>query len=300
MYIREWVEYHKILGVDQFYIADDCSDRNKDEVDDILWNYEKEGVVTYSPHQPFNDCQNHSPNQTALFRLMYNMSIGKCQWVGLWDIDEFITISSENYNYESNFLLNYLNSLPHGIARFVWVIMGSDGHEAIDPTHLVIERYLNGTVGPLSNKPLHGAEEPCQVKSIFRWDVARGIGGPNPAHFPILEPFPGSDYYKTIFCHKEELKPYSPNKKNKCLIPNQPIFLRHYRSKSWEEYMLGRGSRLKEPHGAPNRWHKNPREKWNNFWIRSTCAQIGQNFTSWMAKEVRKKLNMSPINPTVK
>ena len=287
MYIKEWVEYHKILGVDQFYIADDCSDRNKDETDRIVWQYEKEGLVTYSPHQSFNDCKNHSPDQTTLFQLMYNMSFGKCQWVGLWDIDEFITFSSEKYNYQSNFLLNYLNALPHGIARLVWVIMGSDGHETIDPTHLVIERYLNGAVGP------------CEIKSIFRWDVAQGIGGPNPAHFPLLIPFPGSDYYKTFVCRKEELKPYSPNNMEKCLIPSQPIFLRHYRSKSWEEYILGRGSRSKNSNGVPSQWNKNPREKWNNFWIRSTCALVGKNFTAWMAKEVRTKLNMSPINHKV-
>lgn len=301
LYIREWIEYHKILGVDQFFIADDCSDREKDGIDSILLQYEKEGVVTYSPNQTFNDCHNHSPNQTALFQLMYNMTLGKCQWIGLWDVDEFITVSSGGSKYKKNFLLDYLNSLPHGIARLVWMIMGSDGHEAVDPMQLVIERYLNGTVGPLANKPQHIAAEPCQTKSIFRWDVTLGIGGPNPAHYPLLKPFPGMDYYKTIFCHEEELKPYKLSLNgNKCLVPTASIFLRHYRSKSWEEYMLGRGSRLKEPHGAPNRWHVKPREKWEKFWIRSKCAKIGENFTSWMAEELRKKLNMYPASSIIK
>jgi Glycosyltransferase family 92 len=78
MYLKEWIEYHRILGIDQFYIADDCTNNDGGETDKILSEYDQRGIVTYSPRQEFNDCSNHSPNEHALFNFLFETANGNC------------------------------------------------------------------------------------------------------------------------------------------------------------------------------------------------------------------------------
>ena len=124
-YLREWIEYHKIVGVERFYFYDNESDDNTKEV---LEPYIKDGTVVYHflPNHPI----------TKQFRQIeaYNDAIfkyrEKTRWMAIIDIDEFIVPVERN-------------SIPEFLADFEqypavvinWVCFDSNGHDKKPTSH---------------------------------------------------------------------------------------------------------------------------------------------------------------------
>ncbi|MCB1136166.1 MAG: glycosyltransferase family 92 protein, partial [Chlamydiia bacterium] len=84
-YLREWIEYHRMIGAEHFILFNNNSD---DDYLNILDPYIQDKVVTLvewpTPrHQA-------SYNQTGAIRQALNMSRGKTRWLASIDIDEFI------------------------------------------------------------------------------------------------------------------------------------------------------------------------------------------------------------------
>lgn len=87
-YLKEWIEYHQLIGVDHFYFYD--NNKNK-ETKKVLKPYIKSGLVEYIhwpnlwPTQPFDQCC-----QIKAYKHAHKISKGKTKWLGLIDTDEFI------------------------------------------------------------------------------------------------------------------------------------------------------------------------------------------------------------------
>lgn len=86
-YLKEWVEYHKTVGVDHFWLYNDRSDDNWQAV---LDPYIQEGLVeviewSLPPHIP-----SWAYWQVEAFRAGIENARGKTKWVAMVDIDEFI------------------------------------------------------------------------------------------------------------------------------------------------------------------------------------------------------------------
>ena len=79
-YIREWITYHRIVGVEHFYIYDNESEDNLKEV---LQPYIDARVVTYIY---FPGCL----KQKAAYNNAIKCFKNETKWIAIIDIDEFI------------------------------------------------------------------------------------------------------------------------------------------------------------------------------------------------------------------
>ena len=112
-YLKEWIEYHRLIGVEHFYIYDNESNDNTKEV---LEPYIENGTVTYLffPGRDMQDvayehCSKHFGQET--------------QWLLVLDLDEFLVLKQSKNLHE--FLADYADCSQISIH---WVIYGSSGH----------------------------------------------------------------------------------------------------------------------------------------------------------------------------
>lgn len=135
-YIKEWIEYHILLGVDHFYILDNESD---DNLFKILEPYVEKKVITYIPWKDdsYRDAQLKMSLNTQQKGLVYALSLYGCNsdWTALIDDNEFIvpkgnrTIKQILEDYKS-----------YGGLAVGWAWFGSNGHIE-KPDTLVVESY---------------------------------------------------------------------------------------------------------------------------------------------------------------
>ncbi|MDR1952455.1 MAG: glycosyltransferase family 92 protein [Elusimicrobiota bacterium] len=215
-YIREWIEYHKLVGVEKFYIYDNES---TDNLKEILNPYIKEGSVVYK-YFPGKERQLHA-YQDAIDKYKY-----KTKWLALIDIDEFIV--PKKYKKITEFLKDF-ESYPQVLIG--WVIYGSAGHIK-KPDGLVIENFK-----------YHAPDDYVTESKI--------IINPRMAGCALIphwsEPLEGKavDENKNIF-KSYPYKEFYPQTK-----PKNKIQINHYYSKSWEGFLekVSRGNAysLKDP-----------------------------------------------------
>ena len=125
-YLKEWLDYHILVGVEKFYLYDNDSTDNTTE---ILKPYIDRGIVDYT----------YWPGK-AQQQIAYTDALNKhaldTKWMAIIDLDEFL-VATEYDN-----IIDYLNSLPQNFAQLVigWEQYGSSGHKT-KPDGLVIENY---------------------------------------------------------------------------------------------------------------------------------------------------------------
>lgn len=125
-YLQEWIEYHRIVGVEKFFIYDNESSDNTRE---ILQPYIDSGVVEYTYYpgvakqcSAYNDCL-----------VRHHMDT---HWLAIIDLDEFIV----PIKFDS--ITEILKNIPAEYTQIQidWQIFGSNGHIE-KPDGLVIENY---------------------------------------------------------------------------------------------------------------------------------------------------------------
>ncbi len=165
-YLKEWIEYHLLVGVECFYLYNDGS---TDAYKQVLSPYVKKGIVILSDavQQPdFNGTQVDCYNRTLI------QTYGKCKWVAMIDSDEFLVTSSGIKILD---LLDELDSFAGVMVN--WRNFGTSNIDKIPSNKLMIECLT------------HCAEDahPMNsiVKCIVRPDRVRCFGGP---HWPELTP----------------------------------------------------------------------------------------------------------------
>ena len=124
-YLREWIEYHKIVGVERFYFYDNESDDNTKEV---LEPYIKDGTLVYHflPNHPITgQRQQIEAYNDAIFKYR-----SRTKWMAIIDIDEFLVPVEKNSVTE--FLADY-DQYPAVVAN--WVCFDSNGHEKKPAAH---------------------------------------------------------------------------------------------------------------------------------------------------------------------
>lgn len=152
-YLKEWIEFHKLLGVQHFYLYNNRSSDNfqevlkpyifRNEVELIDWHYRHEDVSRWSPIQTsaYNDCINKVKT--------------KVKWLAILDIDEFLfPVQSDNL---VKFLKNYEDYAALGVN---WQMFGTSNVSQISKGELMIEK--------LCMKALADHEENIHIKSIVR------------------------------------------------------------------------------------------------------------------------------------
>jgi Glycosyltransferase family 92 len=79
-YLREWIEFHKLVGFERFYLYDNFS---TDHHREVLEPYIADGTVVHHDW-PIE------PGQPAAYRDVLTRHRDETHWLGIFDIDEFL------------------------------------------------------------------------------------------------------------------------------------------------------------------------------------------------------------------
>lgn len=126
-FLKEWVEYHLLVGVEHFYLYNNFS---KDAYRDVLAPYIERGVVTLI-EWPVEQ------GQEKAYADCYEKYKDIVQWIAFIDLDEFIC-SKETID-----LKQWLKSFRKYPSVFInWRMFGTGGLMRHDEGKLVTEQYV--------------------------------------------------------------------------------------------------------------------------------------------------------------
>ncbi len=126
-YFKEWIEFHRIVGADHFYLYDNNS---SDDFEAVLAPYIEKGIVTLI-HWP----EEHA--QTKGFEDCIKRFRGESDWIGFIDVDEFLV------PVEEESLVTFLDRFARRPAVLVyWRFFGSGGRLTRDVSRLVTEDFV--------------------------------------------------------------------------------------------------------------------------------------------------------------
>lgn len=204
-YIKEWIEYHKLAGVDRFYIYDNGS---TDNIKEVLQPYIDAGIVFY--HFAEGDFVQNKVYRDAVYKYK-----NQTRWMAFIDLDEFIV------PVEKSSIPEFLKDYEEYPAVAVnWQVFDSNGFDEppVENGGLITANYI---------RTYANEDEPINrhVKSIV--DPKRVVSVNNP-HFC---------YYKFDKLPVDEnfQKVYGPFTTKHT---SSKIKINHYFSKSRAEYMV--------------------------------------------------------------
>ena len=126
-YLREWIEYHMMIGIDHFYFYDNNS---SDGYESIIQPYIEKGIITlvkwpkeHAQVEAYEDCIRRFRNES--------------DWIGFIDVDEFIVPVAENSFPK---FLNRFSKKP--AVLIYWRVFNSGGMVDRDLNGLVIEDFV--------------------------------------------------------------------------------------------------------------------------------------------------------------
>jgi hypothetical protein len=124
-YLREWIEFHRLVGVERFFLY------NNESTDDhikVLAPYIEQGIVVHEDFPGF-------PPQLLCYQHCIDTHRDDARWMAFIDVDEFL------YSPTSRPLPEILRDYEqyNGVAVNC-VVFGTSGHET-PPPGLVIENY---------------------------------------------------------------------------------------------------------------------------------------------------------------
>lgn len=128
-YIKEWIEFHMLVGVEHFYLYNNFS---KDGYFEVLREYIEKDIVTLTDWpvkqgqmQAYQDCVDRFSNET--------------KWIGFFDIDEYCV--PNHYEKIYDLLRSFNNRAP--IVLVNWRYFGTSGIIKRDPGKtLIIEDFV--------------------------------------------------------------------------------------------------------------------------------------------------------------
>ena len=203
-YVKEWIEFHKLVGVQKFYIYDNESEDNLKEV---LEPYIRQGIVEYTffpgiaQQMPaYNDCVNKHREDV--------------KWLAIIDADEFIVPVKTKTIMET---LNEFERYP-GIG-INWVLYDTNGHLK-KPQGGVMENFIRCRKNYKNCPHSH-------IKSIVQPSMVEII--PSPHYTKYLNKKTAVD---------ENFNPITGDGNEQAFTPYASINklrINHYWSKSYEE-----------------------------------------------------------------
>lgn len=127
-YLKEWIEYHRLIGIEHFYLYNNFSD---DNYKDVLAPYIEDNLVTlvefpvkYGQIKAYEDCYAKAKSET--------------NWLGFIDADEYVNL------IEANDIKEFLSSYRRfPSVMFNWKMFGTSGHIEENEEELTTERYTS-------------------------------------------------------------------------------------------------------------------------------------------------------------
>ena len=215
-YIKEWLDYHLLAGVDHFYLFDNDSTDNYNE---IIAPYVEAGLVTSTP------LTGKSPQFAA-----YDFAVRDwrffCRYMAFVDLDEFIFPKTNRSIVET--LDEIFSRAPEASGLAInWQLFGSNGHETADFSRGVLERFTRRApvdwVVPIPHRDIPGGNS--QIKTVAN---PRKIFLFSSAHFPI---YFGAEYAINEIGGRVDSYCNNP-------VTAEKIVINHYNVKSREEFLV--------------------------------------------------------------
>ena len=148
-YIKEWVEYHLLIGFEHIYIYDNNS---RMPISEVLSEYIDGSLVTV-----INSTRDVDQQRIAYMDCLQKYG-SQCRWMAFIDIDEFIVPKSE---HDIRDILD--RYIDYGGLAIHWKIFGSGGHRT-RPAGGVIKNY-NKVFS--SDSHIKSIVQPSKVDKIF-------------------------------------------------------------------------------------------------------------------------------------
>lgn len=265
--IMEWIEYHHIMGFTKFFVFDDCS---KDETMDVLLRYAGLGLVHPMTHQ--NCTPDRKPYEQGLIDAAFQAARKECEWVAVFDVDEYITQQTDLHN---GTLLEWAQSLDPKwpCMRMMWQFMSNDGI-IFPPNKLIVDTYIHGDYRPVHLKSFIKAE------TVAEWAYSL---------FPTVY----AEGYEHLSSRlNAESLPTDTRVVNEVNLPTEPFFLNHYITKSLTEFLAVRGGRQQTSNGDHSPWGDRPMEFWNEYQYKTVA--IGREWTKGMGRKTAEALKARP------
>src|SRR5688572_26300793 len=124
-YLREWIEFHRHVGVERFFLY---NNRSTDDHLDVLQPYIDAGIVVWEDFPEF-------PPQLKCFEECLATHRDDARWIAFIDIDEFLFSPTERP--VSEILRDFEEHPAVGVNCLAF---GTSGHQT-PPPGLVIENY---------------------------------------------------------------------------------------------------------------------------------------------------------------
>lgn len=210
-YLKEWLEFHKIVGVDHFFLYNNNSE---DDYMRILKPYIEQGIVdlvqwekNQAQMEAYEDCIKNYSELT--------------DWIGFIDIDEFI-VPIEDDSIK-DFLYKFDNK---GSVMIYWKMFGTSGKIGRNMTDLVTESFhvswsKHVNIGKCFYNTKFGYAYGCNKNSTLHhclWTKNRD---------KLIPPVNCFGKYVFMGMHKSGGRDF-------------PIQINHYFTKSYNEYALKR------------------------------------------------------------
>lgn len=230
-YLREWVEYYYKLGVDNIILGDN-NEESEEHFEDVVGDYINSGFIKVI------DVRGLKGNvQMIMYDNVYKSFNNAYDWIGFFDIDEFLEITNGKTLKET---LDQDIYKDFDVIRINWECYDDNGLvRVIDNNYNCLERFIH----PMVIDDLN-----TQTKSFIRSGLNLEIISP---HGPVLESGESgktSEINIKLRCCNSAGEPC----KNEVGIQNltyQNFKLKHYYLKTIEEYLA-----LKIKRGYPNNW----------------------------------------------
>lgn len=198
LYLREWLAYYSLLGVNRFFVYDNES---RNPVSKLL---EEEVAIG---HVVVEDIVGDRPSMEAFNHCLEVHGPG-CRWLGVLDVDEYV------YLREVENLHDFLGAYEdYGGVGINWMMYGPGRHDA-RPTGSQIESYVYRVPEEFP--------ENKHIKSFFQTDRVEAV--PNP-HY--------AQYKEGYFCVNEKGRridgPFSA-------VSFEKVRINHYFTRSRQDF----------------------------------------------------------------
>ena len=167
-YLKEWIEFHRLVGVEHFYLYNNLS---QDNYLSVLKPYIEAKIVELY-EWPYESVDGKSWNkiQCDAFKHALNKAKKKTKWLALLDADEFL------FPTQGDNLVQFLKEYErYGGVAVNWQMYGTSGVSKIHDHQLMIETLL------LKARQNYG--ENHFVKSIIQHKKVRDIKDPHKVEY---------------------------------------------------------------------------------------------------------------------
>lgn len=255
VYLKEWIEYHHLIGVQHFYLYNNNS---TDDFRDILNEYINKGIVTLIewPHnqaqmQAYMDCIKNYKDDT--------------KWIGFIDIDEFIVPVKDNNIYS---ILSKFETYCGSVLLY-WKLFGAGKYVLRDINKLVIEDFI-------VSAPKHSDIGKCFYNTTFDFDARKSNG----LHHMLWTKFKKISIPPVDIFGNFVFSGFNPEPRD-----DFSVQINHYATKSYDEFKM---KKLK----GDVFYKINPHDETYFNELNTVCTGIDFSIYRWLIL-LKQKLNIT-------